>query len=289
MGQTCCCMQINHSKVGIKERWGKFDEVLEPGVYCINWCTGKFDEVLEPGVYCINWCTGKKVKKIINLRLQQVDVKCHTKTKDNIFLIVATSVQYRVNPRMANQAFYKLSDPRVQIRSFILDIITSTVPKIDMKDLYQTKDEISKTVATYVEKEMSLYGLDIVKALIVEIFLDESVNQSLNFIKSTNVNRNVEQGTGEEVLNKLSNSLDAIVQHFMAKDTMQQRLLDIEERNAQLLERQVTLEKEQLQVAKESLTLITQVEKEKNESFVGALNTLASSIAGSNINLGPVY
>ncbi|MCO5593214.1 hypothetical protein L7F22_047221 [Adiantum nelumboides] len=134
MGQLCCCTQISETKVGIKEKWGKFDKVLEPGVHYVN------------------WCNGKKVKQTVTLRLQQVDVKCQTKTKDNVFLVVVTSLQYRVRPNMANQAFYKLTDPRVQIRSFVLDSITTSVPKMNVKDVYDKKDEISKAVQVYLQK-----------------------------------------------------------------------------------------------------------------------------------------
>lgn len=260
MGQICCCMQISQPKAGIKERWGKFDEVLEPGVHCVN------------------WCIGKKVKSVVNLRLQQLDVKCRTKTKDNTFLVVVASIQYRVAPQMVNHAFYKLTDPRVQIRSFILDIITSTVPKMNINHVYENKDDISKSAAAYLQKEMSPYGLEIVKTLIVEIIPDESSKQTLSYM-----NRSTELGDvhTEEILKKLLNSFDAISEPFKTKDKMmQQRLVDIEERNAQLLERQVTLEKEQLHVAKESLTIWAQVEKQKTEAFTEVLNTLASSISG---------
>ncbi|KAI5063010.1 hypothetical protein GOP47_0021557 [Adiantum capillus-veneris] len=264
MGQLFCCTQISEPKVGIKEK------------------RGKFDKVLEPGIHYVNWCTGKKVKKTVTLRLQQVDVKCQTKTKDNVFLVVVTSLQYRISPKMANQAFYKLTDPRVQIRSFVSDIITTSVPKMNAKDIYDKKDEISKAAQAYLQKELSSFGLEIVKTLIAEIFYDGSVNQSLNRTKSGTASKSLEYGDGIEVLNKLANSFDAILEQFKAKDRMQQQLLDIEERNAQLLERQVTLEKEQLQVAKESLTILAQVEKQKSETFVEALSALASAISGSN-------
>ena len=67
MGQMCCCVKVSHSHVGIKEQWGKFDEVLEPG---------------------INLCTGMALKRVISLRLQQLDVKCQSKTMVLTYLVL---------------------------------------------------------------------------------------------------------------------------------------------------------------------------------------------------------
>jgi regulator of protease activity HflC (stomatin/prohibitin superfamily) len=65
----------------------------------------------------------------MSLRIQQMDVVCETKTKDNVFVQVAVAVQYRVLAEKIYDAFYKLTDPSEQIRSYIYDVIRSTVPR----------------------------------------------------------------------------------------------------------------------------------------------------------------
>ena len=46
------------------------------------------------------------------------------KLADNAFLSVTISVQYRVNPDKANDAYYKLAKPDEQIRSYVvIDIL----------------------------------------------------------------------------------------------------------------------------------------------------------------------
>lgn len=68
MGNLCCCVQVDQSTVAIKERFGKFDEVLEPGCHCLP------------------WFLGSQMAGHLSLRLQQLDVKCETKTKVCLFL-----------------------------------------------------------------------------------------------------------------------------------------------------------------------------------------------------------
>ena len=63
MGNLLGCVQVDQSTVAIRERFGKFDSVLEPGCHCLP------------------WCLGSQVAGHLSLRLQQLDVRCETKTK----------------------------------------------------------------------------------------------------------------------------------------------------------------------------------------------------------------
>lgn len=55
--------QVEQSNVAIKEQFGKF----------VN--------VLEPGCHFLPWCLGYQIAGGLSLRVQQLDVKCGTKTK----------------------------------------------------------------------------------------------------------------------------------------------------------------------------------------------------------------
>lgn len=63
MGQVYGCFQVKHSSVAIKEVFGKYDDVLEPGCHCVP------------------WCFGSRVAGALSLRVKQLDVRCETKTK----------------------------------------------------------------------------------------------------------------------------------------------------------------------------------------------------------------
>lgn len=63
MGNLLCCVQVKQSKVAIRERFGKFNSVLKPGCHCLP------------------WICGYRLAGHLSLRLQQLEVRCETKTK----------------------------------------------------------------------------------------------------------------------------------------------------------------------------------------------------------------
>ncbi|XP_066394158.1 hypersensitive-induced response protein-like protein 2 [Miscanthus floridulus] len=139
---------------------------------------GKFSEVLEPGCHFLPWCIGQQIAGYLSLRVRQLDVRCETKTKDNV--TVVASVQYRALADKASDAFYKLSNTREQIQSYVFDVIRATVPKLDLDDAFEQKNDIAKAV----EKAMSMYGYEIVQTLIVDIEPDDRVKRAMNEINA---------------------------------------------------------------------------------------------------------
>lgn len=68
MGQVCGCVQVQQSSVAIKETFGKYDGVLQPGCHFVP------------------HCFGRRVSGALSLRVEQLDVRCETKTKVLPFL-----------------------------------------------------------------------------------------------------------------------------------------------------------------------------------------------------------
>ncbi|AQK52220.1 Hypersensitive-induced response protein 2 [Zea mays] len=169
MGQALGLIQVDQSTVAIKETFGKFDEVLEPGCHFLP------------------WCIGKQIAGYLSLRVQQLDVRCETKTKDNVFVNVVASVQYRALADKASDAFYRLSNTREQIQSYVFDVIRASVPKMNLDDAFEQKNEIAKAVENELEKAMSMYGYEIVQTLIVDIEPDEHVKRAMNEINAGNI------------------------------------------------------------------------------------------------------
>ena len=52
-------------------------------------------------------------------------------------------MQYQVIKENLYDAFYKLTDSRSQITSYVFDVVRATVPKIYLDDVFTTKDEIA--------------------------------------------------------------------------------------------------------------------------------------------------
>ncbi|KAG7979390.1 hypothetical protein I3843_05G128800 [Carya illinoinensis] len=166
MGQLFCCAQVEQSTVAIIESFGKFDDVLEPGCHFMP------------------WILGKQIAGYLSLRVQQLDVRCETKTKDNVFVTVIASIQYRALSDKAADAFYKLSNTRGQIQSYVFDVIRASVPKLKLDSVFEQKNDIARAVEEELEKAMSAYGFEIVQTLIVDIEPDEHVKRAMNEINA---------------------------------------------------------------------------------------------------------
>ncbi|XP_034214729.1 hypersensitive-induced response protein 1 isoform X1 [Prunus dulcis] len=166
MGNLFCCVQVDQSTVAVKEKFGRFVEVLEPGCHCLP------------------WFLGHQIAGHLSLRLQQLDVRCETKTKDNVFVNVVASIQYRALADKANDAFYKLSNTRSQIQAYVFDVIRASVPKLNLDAAFEQKNDIAKAVEDELEKAMSAYGYEIVQTLIVDIEPDEHVKRAMNEINA---------------------------------------------------------------------------------------------------------
>lgn len=166
MGGVLGCIQVEQSTVGIKEQFGKFKKVVEPGCHCVPWCVG----IRVPGK--------------LSLRVKQLDVRCETKTKDNVFVVVEASVQYRAIQASAYDAYYKLSNPRGQIQSYVFDVVRASVPRMLLDDVFEQKSEVAKNVEEELEKAMSGYGYEIVQTLIVDIEPNEGVKKAMNEINA---------------------------------------------------------------------------------------------------------
>nr|AFD54042.1 hypersensitive induced reaction protein 1 [Triticum aestivum] len=161
MGGVLGLIQIDQSTVAIKETFGKFDAILQPGCHCLP------------------WCLGQQIAGYLSLRVQQLDVRCETKTKN-----VVASVQYRALADKASDAFYRLSNTREQIQSYVFDVIRASVPKMNLDDVFEQKNEIARAVEDELEKAMSAYGYEIVQTLIVDIEPNEHVKRAMNEINA---------------------------------------------------------------------------------------------------------
>jgi len=170
MGNLLCSyVVIQQSTVGLRENFGKFDRLLGPGCYCLG--------------------PGKAVRGVMSLRVEQLNVKCETKSKDNVFVTVVASVQYRAVPDKVEDAFYTLYNPHEQIEAYVNDVLRASVPRLNLDDVFLAKNDIAKDVETELEKAMTAYGYEIVHTLIIDIEPDARVKQAMNEINAAQRNR----------------------------------------------------------------------------------------------------
>ena len=120
----------------------------------------------------------------VNLRIQQLDVIIETKTKDNVFVKLKVSVQFKVLQEKVYEAFYKLEYPHDQITSYVFDVVRAEVPKLILDDVFERKDDVAVAVKRELNDAMSAYGYDIINTLITDIDPDIQVKNAMNHINA---------------------------------------------------------------------------------------------------------
>lgn len=147
------------------ERFGKFISIRNSG--------------LQMKVPVIDRIAGK-----VNLRIQQLDVIIETQTKDNVFVKMKVSVQFKVIQEKAYEAFYKLEYPHDQITAYVFDVVRAEVPKLILDDVFVRKDDIAIAVKRELNEAMTTYGYDIINTLVTDIDPDIQVKNAMNRINA---------------------------------------------------------------------------------------------------------
>jgi regulator of protease activity HflC (stomatin/prohibitin superfamily) len=156
---------VSTAQVAIITRFGKFLRVAQPG---LNWKMPYFDSVAG----------------MVSLRVNQIALTMETKTKDNVFVTIPISVQNRVRPENVYDAFYKLSDPVAQIKSYVEQVILGHVPSMTLDEVFASQSSIAAAVKTELDADMAAFGYEIVNVLVTDIIPDAKVKSAMNDINA---------------------------------------------------------------------------------------------------------
>jgi len=157
---------VKQQSAAVVERFGKFVSIRHSG--------------LQIKIPIIDRVAGR-----LSLRIQQLDVVVETKTKDDVFVKIKVSVQYKVIKDKVYDAFYKLDYPQDQITSYVFDVVRAEVPKMILDDVFGKKDNIAVAVKSELNDAMQNYGFDIIKTLVTDIDPDAQVKESMNRINAS--------------------------------------------------------------------------------------------------------
>lgn len=202
---------VEQQEVAVIERFGKFVRTCQSG---LNIKIPFFEKV-----------AGKA-----SLRIQQLDVKAETKTKDDVFVNVLVSVQYAVLPEKVYEAFYKLNNPLVQINSYVFDVVRARVPRITLDELFEKKDEIAIAVKDELNETMVDFGFNIINSLVTDIEPDGKVKDAMNEINAAQRMRVAanEKGEAEKILKVKAAEAEAESKALQGKGVADQRKAIIE-------------------------------------------------------------
>ena len=156
---------VKQQTAAIIERFGKFTSVRQSG--------------LQIKIPVVDRVAGR-----LSLKIQQLDVVVETKTKDDVFVKLKVSVQYKVIKDKVYDAFYKLDYPHDQITSYVFDVVRAEVPKMKLDSVFEKKDDIAVAVKAELNDAMTEYGYDIIKTLVTDIDPDAQVKEAMNRINA---------------------------------------------------------------------------------------------------------
>ena len=165
LGVVSGLFMVKQQTAAIIERFGKFLVIRQPGLHI--------------KIPLVDRIAGR-----LSLKILQLDVIVETKTKDDVFVKLKVSVQYKVLPEKVYDAFYKLDFPQDQITSYVFDVIRAEVPKMKLDDVFEKKDDIAIAVKSELNDAMVNYGYDIIKALVTDIDPDAQVKEAMNRINA---------------------------------------------------------------------------------------------------------
>ena len=169
---------VKQQSAAIIERFGKFVSIRQSG--------------LQLKIPIIDSVAGR-----LSLKIQQLDVVIETKTKDDVFVRLKVSVQFKVIKDKVYDAFYKLDNPHDQITSFIFDVVRAEVPKLILDDVFLKKDDIAIAVKNELQEAMREYGYNIIKTLVTDIDPDGQVKEAMNRINASEREKVAAQFEGE--------------------------------------------------------------------------------------------
>lgn len=144
---------------------------------------GKFKNVTFAGLH-LKIPVIDRIAMKTNMRVNQLNVQLETKTLDNVFVTVAASTQFRVNPKDVATAYYELRDPAGQLRSYMEDALRSAIPALKLDDAFARKDDVASDVQTTVGTEMSRFGFSVIKTLITAIDPSTQVKNAMDSINA---------------------------------------------------------------------------------------------------------
>ncbi|HEU4977795.1 MAG TPA: SPFH domain-containing protein [Solirubrobacteraceae bacterium] len=171
---------VEQQERAIVERFGKFVRVTGPGL-----------NRKSPFV--------ERVAATMSLQVEQLNMEIETKTKDNVFVHVKISIQYKVgdSDEQVKDAYYKLDSPEAQMQAYTFDVVRSHVPTQDLDAAYEDAEMMAHHIKDRLSEQMAQYGYEIVKALVTNIEPGQKVKDAMDNINAARRNQEAANAQGE--------------------------------------------------------------------------------------------
>ncbi|HAD84346.1 MAG TPA: hypothetical protein DCG71_05825 [Brevundimonas sp.] len=148
-------------------------------------------------------------RRPFSLQTRQIALQLGVKSKDNAFVTMPISLQYRVIPNAVQAAFYELQDAEKQIESYVATEARAVAAAKTFDQLYTDRDEFTQTVRESLDEAMNGYGYEIRAVLIDDPRPTEEMISAFNEVLASQRRLEAAENDGEAEKIKRTKSAEA--------------------------------------------------------------------------------
>lgn len=186
---------VSQSEVHLVERFGKYKRTLNAGL-----------NLIVPYV--------EKVKHRVSILERQLsEFSISVITKDNVEVILETTVFFRVTD--AASSVYRIRNEELAIETAATSIVRSAAGKLDLDHLQSSRESMNLEIANNLREAAEVWGIEITRTEITDVKVDEQTKAAQR--KQLNAERERRAAVAVAEGRKRSVELDADAQLYQAK------------------------------------------------------------------------
>jgi len=149
---------VPQSEVFVVERFGKFTRSLNAG---LNFIVPFLDSVAH---------------KISVLERQLPEFSISVITKDNVEVVLETTVFYRVLD--AGRSVYRIQDVNSALHTAATSIVRSAAGKLELDELQSSREKMNEEIAKNLQAAAEIWGIEITRTEITDVLIDDKTKDS---------------------------------------------------------------------------------------------------------------
>lgn len=138
---------------------------------------GRLRAVLGPGINIIVPFLDRVRHKISILERQLPDAMQDAITSDNVLVQVETSVFYRIIE--PEKTVYRIRDVDGAIATTVAGIVRAAIGRMELDEVQSNRSELISEIKTNVEDAVDNWGIEVTRAEILDVNLDEATRQAM--------------------------------------------------------------------------------------------------------------
>jgi regulator of protease activity HflC (stomatin/prohibitin superfamily) len=151
----------------------------------------------------------QRARQPFSLQTKQIALQLGVKSRDNAFVTMPISLQYRVIPSAVKAAFYELYNPENQIESYVATDARAVAAARTFDQLYTDRDEFTRTVRESLDEAMHAYGYEIRAVLVDDPRPTPEMVSAFNEVLASQRRLDAAQNDGEAEKIKRTKSAEA--------------------------------------------------------------------------------